>query len=143
MKSRITIRRGRRSGRPSVRSQLDLLIGQRRRLVFLLSGVSVVSAFTEAVTIAIIAQVGSQLANGRGVDSHSSLLHVHASIETLLWIAFALTIVRLLLQGPMSLLPAQIAADVAEGLRERMFRAFTGASWTYSRATARASCRRS
>jgi len=129
MRSRITSRRGAASKKPSVFSQLNLLIGPRRRLVFAVSGVSVVSAFTEAVTIAIIAQVGAELANGEGVHSHSSLLHVHASIGTLLWIALALAIVRLLLQGPMSLLPAQIAADVAEGLRERMFRAFTGASW--------------
>ena len=37
---------------------------------------------------------------------------------------------RLLLQIPLSILPARIAADVQASLRTRLFDAFTRASWT-------------
>jgi ATP-binding cassette subfamily B protein len=63
-------------------------------------------------------------------SSHSSIFNFHASVGTLLIIAFALTAVRLLLQIPMSVLPSRIAADVLAGVRQRLFNAFTRASWT-------------
>ena len=55
--------------------------------------------------------------------------HAHADVGTLITVAFALTIVRLILQWPLSVLPARIAADVQAGLRTRLFSAFTRASW--------------
>jgi ABC-type multidrug transport system fused ATPase/permease subunit len=114
----------------SMRSQLDLLIGDKRRLIVALSACSIVSGFTEAGILATIAQVAAARVGGSDkVHSHSGLFSVHASTTTLLWIAFALTVVRFVLQWPLSTLPARIAAEVQSGLRTKIFHAFTHASW--------------
>jgi ATP-binding cassette subfamily B protein len=114
----------------SMRSQLDLLIGDKRRLIVALSACSIVSGFTEAGILATIAQVAAARVGGSNkVHSHSGLFSVHASTTTLLWIAFALTVVRFVLQWPLSTLPARIAAEVQSGLRTKIFHAFTHASW--------------
>ena len=44
-------------------------------------------------------------------------------------IAFVLALVRLVMQIPLSILPARIAADVQAQLRTKLFYAFTCASW--------------
>ncbi len=48
---------------------------------------------------------------------------------TLLLVALALTTVRLVLQMPISILPARIGADVQARLRRDLLHAFTRASW--------------
>jgi ATP-binding cassette subfamily B protein len=112
-----------------MRSQLDLLIGGRRRPVVALSLSSIFAGFTEAGLLAIVAQVAAALVNGKGVHARTGFLTLHTSVGTLLWVAVALGVVRLLLQLPLSILPARIAADVQEALRRRIFRSFTRASW--------------
>ncbi len=115
--------------RGSMRSQLELLIGNKRRLIVSLSVLSILSGVTEAATLAIVAQVAATLVKGKGVHGKTGLFDVHASVGTLLWIGLALTLLRLFLQWPLSMLPARIAADVQMRLRTRVFRAFTRASW--------------
>lgn len=115
--------------RGSMRSQLELLIGSKRRLIASLSALSILSGVTEAATLAIVAQVAATLVKGKGVHGKTGLFDVHASVGTLLWIGLALTLLRLFLQWPLSVLPARIAADVQMSLRTRVFRAFTQASW--------------
>jgi ATP-binding cassette subfamily B protein len=111
-------------------SQLDLLIGDRRRLIAGVSICSVIAAFTEAGALAIIAQVAADLVGGsKNAHAKAGIFHLHASTGTLLWVGFALTLVRFVLQWPLSTLPARIAADVQAGLRTKIFRAFTRASW--------------
>lgn len=110
-------------------SKLDLLIGDRRPLVYLLACISVASGIAEALLIALIAQVAADLANGRALHQKTALFHITAPVGTLVWATIALAIVRLALQWPMSVLPARIAADVQLGLRSRLFRSFTTASW--------------
>jgi ATP-binding cassette, subfamily B, bacterial len=113
---------------PTMRSRLDLLIGDKRSLIVALSFCSIVAGFTEAISIAIIAQVAASLVSKNSAVK-SGLFHLHEPISTLLWIGFALTIIRLIMQWPISVLPAQISAEVARGLRTRIFRAFVHASW--------------
>jgi ABC-type multidrug transport system fused ATPase/permease subunit len=115
--------------RSTIRSQLDLLIGGRRRLMAALSVTSIISGVTEAAILAIVAQVAAALVNGKNLHAQTGILHLHASVATLLWIAFVLTLFRLALQWPLSVLPSRIAADVQERLRRRVFRAYVGASW--------------
>ena len=115
--------------RGSMRSQLELLIGNKRRLIVSLSVLSILSGVTEAATLAIVAQVAATLVKGKGVHGKTGLFDVHASVGTLLWIGLALTLLRLFLQWPLSVLPARIAADVQMSLRTRVFQAFTRASW--------------
>lgn len=122
----------RRAGRatPSMVSRLSMLIGDRRRSVVALSFVSIASGFTEAGIVALIAQVAATLVTGAKV-LHANIgpLHVHAGLGTLIGIAFALTIVRIIIQIPLSILLARIPADVQAGLRTRLFGAFSRASW--------------
>ncbi len=114
-----------------MRKQVDMLIGDKRHLIVALCACSFISAITEAATLAVIAEVAASLVgHGKGgVAAKVSLLHVHAPVSTLLWIGFALAGFRLFLQWPLSVLPARISAEVAAGLRRRIFRAFTQSSW--------------
>ena len=48
----------------SMRARLDVLIGDRRRLVFALAITSILSGFAEAATLALVAQVAANLVNG-------------------------------------------------------------------------------
>ena len=114
---------------PSVVSKLDLLIGDKRPLVYLLACISVASGIAESLLLAVIAQVATDLASGKALHQKAALFHITAPVGTLLWVSIALAFVRLALQWPLSVLPARIAADVQLGLRSRLFRAFTTASW--------------
>jgi ATP-binding cassette subfamily B protein len=112
----------------SMRTRLDLLIGDKRRLIAALSVTSVINGFCEALLLAIIAQAAASIV-GRHPNASRSLFHIHASSTHLLIIGVALAVVRVLLQWPLSALPARIAADVQASLRHRLFGAYTHASW--------------
>jgi ABC-type multidrug transport system fused ATPase/permease subunit len=123
---------GRRRQRdtPSMASRLSLLVGERRRSVVGLSLLSIASGFTEAGILALIAQVAATLVRGASVlHAHIGPFHVHTGIGTLIGAAFALTIIRIMIQVPISILPARIQADVQAKSRIRLFDAFSRASW--------------
>jgi ABC-type multidrug transport system fused ATPase/permease subunit len=114
----------------SMRHRVAILVGDKRGLVFALAVSSIVSGFTEAATLALLAQVGTSLARGaEHVQQHTGPFDIHASLSTLLAVAFGLTLLRLLLQLPISYLPARIASDVQRNMRINLFHAFTKASW--------------
>jgi ATP-binding cassette, subfamily B, bacterial len=120
--------------RPSTREQLDLLIGDKRSLIAMIAFTSMIAGFCEAALLAIIAQVAAGLVNSpKGHSaSHtkaSGLFDLHVSIGTLLWVGLALALARFVLQWPLSVLPAKIAADVQATLRLKLFRSFSRASW--------------
>ena len=111
-------------------SRVSLLIGDRRRAVAALAVCSILSGFTEAALLAVIAEVAATLVGGgKGAHVHSGVVQIHTSVGTLLIVAFGLAFLRLALQAPLSILPARIAADVQAGLRERLFDSYTRASW--------------
>jgi ABC-type multidrug transport system fused ATPase/permease subunit len=114
----------------STRSKVALLIGDKRRLVAGLAAASVVSGFTEATTLAIVAQVAAALVGGsHRVHATVGALGVHATVGRLILIGLILTLIRLVLQWPLSVLPARIASGVGAAARRKVFRAFTEASW--------------
>lgn len=121
----------RRPDRPdSSWAQLMPLLGGRRRTVVLLSILSILSGFAEAAVLAVVAQVAASLVTGAGsVSVEIGPVEVNTSIDDLLLIAAALSLIRLLLQIPISVLPARIAADVQATLRRGLFEAFSKASW--------------
>jgi ABC-type multidrug transport system fused ATPase/permease subunit len=120
----------RRDARSTMRSRLEFLIGNRRRLIAGLAGASVLSGFTEAAFLAIVAQVAAKLATkAKTLSVNLGPFHVHTDIGTILLIAVALAICRLVLQFPLAILPARIAAEVQAGFRKRLFNAYTRASW--------------
>jgi ABC-type multidrug transport system fused ATPase/permease subunit len=123
-------RRGGQKKSSGVRDHLLPLLGERRGLIGALALSSICSGFTEALTLGVIAQVAAALVNGsRHVAIDVGPVHLVAAIGTLVAVAFALTLLRLALQFPISILPARIAADVQSQLRKRLFDAFTHASW--------------
>jgi ATP-binding cassette subfamily B protein len=113
----------------SGRTRLSLLIGERRKLVVALVITSILSGFAEAATLAAIALLAAVITGASRPHTHLSLIHLDASAGTLITIAFVFATVRLLLQFPLSILPARIAADVQASLRTRLFHSFTRASW--------------
>jgi ABC-type multidrug transport system fused ATPase/permease subunit len=115
----------------SMRRRVSLLLGDRRRSVAVLAVCSIFSGFCEAGTLALIAQIASSLVTGKKtVHFNHAFIHLNASLWTLILIAFGLTLLRLLLQFPLSILPARIAANVQGNLRTALFDAFTRASWS-------------
>ena len=114
-----------------MRSQLDLLIGERRSLIAAVAGTSIIAGFAEAGLIAVIAQVAASLVSSKvgGHGARTGLFDVHASVDTLLWFGLLLALVRMVLQWPLSVLPARIASDVQASLRTKVFDAFMRASW--------------
>jgi ABC-type multidrug transport system fused ATPase/permease subunit len=111
-------------------AQLRPLLGDRRGSILALGLGSVLSGFTEAGILAIVAEVAATLVN-RVTRVHLEIgpLHVQATVGALLAIALVLAVLRIALQVWISFLPARIAADVQGHLRRRMFDAFTRASW--------------
>jgi ABC-type multidrug transport system fused ATPase/permease subunit len=109
---------------------LELLIGDKRRLIVELSLISIFSGFTESATLAIVGEVAAALVKGaHKANAKLGPVYVHASVLTLIEIGFGLTVIRLIMQWPLSTLPARVASQVQAGLRERIFGAFTRASW--------------
>lgn len=125
------IGRRKKQGEPrSLWDQLQPLLGERRRSVAALASLSVVSGFTEAGILAVVAQVAASLVSGATeVNTSIGPFQAHTSVGTLLAIAALLAVLRIVLQVPISYLPARMAADVQAHLRTDLFDAFTKASW--------------
>ena len=114
----------------SIRSRLQPLLVGRRRSVLALALFSLLSGLTEAGVLAVVAQVAASLVSGAThVTANIGPLHVHATVGALLAAAAVLSVIRLSLQVPISLLPARISADVWARLGKDLFDAFTRASW--------------
>jgi len=109
---------------------VKLLIGDRRGSVIALVLGSILAGFAEAGTLALLAEIAASLVSGaKEVSLHVGGLHIHASVPVLIDVAFVFVIGRIMLQVPLSILPARIAADVQNGLRRDLFDAYSRASW--------------
>jgi ABC-type multidrug transport system fused ATPase/permease subunit len=107
-----------------------LFRGQRLRVITLVVA-SVLAGFCESAVLAAIAQAAGALVDGvRKVHAAVGSVHVNETVGALLVIAFGLAIARLVLQVPLSTVPARIAADVQSRLQRGLFEAYTRASWT-------------
>jgi len=116
-----------------MRERLNLLIGNRRGLIALLALCSILAGFTEAATLAMVAQLAASVVGGTHKGTHNavlSLVNLHASVGTQILIAFGLASLRLLFQIPLSVLPARVSAEVMARLRIELFDAFSRASWS-------------
>lgn len=92
--------------------------------------VSVVAGLIEAAILAAVAQAAAALVNGaRRVDTAFGPLHVNESITALLAVTFGLAVVRLVLQAPLSILPARIVTITAVKFQRDVFAAYSRASW--------------
>ena len=111
--------------------QLRFLLRGRRALIVALVIVSVLSGLCEASILAVVAEAAAALV-GRIHEVHISdgPLHVSATIGGLLAVGFLLIAARLVLQLPIVVLPANLAAEVQRSLRRGLVAAFASASWT-------------
>jgi ATP-binding cassette subfamily B protein len=111
-------------------ARLSVLLGERRSTVVWLALTSLVSGFAEAGSLALLAEIAAGLVDDKK-RTHIPIGWIHASptIGALIAIAFGLSLLRLVMQIPISILPARIAADVQANLRTKLFYAFTDASW--------------
>jgi ATP-binding cassette, subfamily B, bacterial len=113
-----------------MRYRISLLLGKRRSSVGVLAICSIFSGFTESGVLALIAQVAATLVSGhKKVHFDHGPIHVDASMKSLILVAFGLVVLRILLQFPISVLPARIASDVQATMRTKLFDAFSHASW--------------
>ena len=68
-----------------MRHRVSLLLGKRRKSVIVLAGCSILSGFTEAGTLALIAQIASTLVTGsKVVHFDHAFIHVSATLGTLI-----------------------------------------------------------
>jgi ATP-binding cassette subfamily B protein len=117
-------------GRASAWRQFRPLLGDRRRPIVGLAATAVLSGFTEAGVLAIVAEVATTLVNSvTHVHLQIGPWHATLTVGALLAIAFALALIRVALQVSISLIPARTAAEVQGNFRRRIFAAFTRASW--------------
>ncbi|HEV3322980.1 MAG TPA: ABC transporter ATP-binding protein [Solirubrobacteraceae bacterium] len=115
----------------TARARLSLLLGDRRGAVAMLAGSSILSGFAEAGMLVLLTQIAAAIATGaRHVHTHVGPLRLHTTVGELLLVALALTAFRLVLQVPISILPARIGAEVQARLRRDLLHAFTRASWS-------------
>ena len=111
-------------------SQLDLLIGTKRRTIVTLVMFSILSGFAETATLAIIAQAAASLVTrSKQITVSVAGQPIHAGVGVVLAVGLGAAFFKLLLSWPLSTLPATIAADVQQNLRLRVLRAFGRASW--------------
>ena len=111
-------------------ARVNFVIGERRGKAAALVVTSFFSAICESATLVLVAQIAVDLVKkGKPVTINVAHIPVHASVATLIWIALGLAVVRLLLQFPLSILPARISSDVQAALRLKLFNAFSAASW--------------
>ena len=111
-------------------ARFGLLIGASYGPVVALMVASVAAGLAEAGILAAVAQAAAALVDGANrVRSTVGPIAISVSIGTLLDATFVLAVVRLALQGPLSILPARIVANAAANLQRTAFAAFSGASW--------------
>lgn len=114
----------------SRREQLELLLGESRWEILRLVGVSIFSGLIEAAILGVLAQIAAGLVKGsKRVRVDLAHVHIAATMPKLIVIVGALVVARGVLQLPLSLWPARIAADVQVKLRLKLFDAYTHACW--------------
>jgi ATP-binding cassette, subfamily B, bacterial len=115
---------------PTMRSRMRSLIGDQRRLIGAVAFFAILSAIAEAASLALLAQIAASLVRPKGDHVRLTLLHIHAPTKTLILAAFIIAVARLVLvQIPLTVLPARIITEVAARLRTNLFEAFSNASW--------------
>ena len=94
------------------------LLGESRGDVAALALVSVVTGFVESAILAVVAEAAAAIVDGsRKVSISVASAHGSLTVGALLVVGLALALVRFVLQGPMSTLPARMAARVQAGIQ--------------------------
>ena len=115
----------------SGRERLESLLGERRSLMVALAVSSIISGLAESFMLVALAQIAATIA---GKHKHGQMikipvLHLHGSTGQMFAYAAAFAVVRLIMQWPLSHLPARIGAEVQAKLRSDLSHAYSRASW--------------
>jgi ATP-binding cassette, subfamily B, bacterial len=115
----------------STRKAMRSLVAGHGRAVIGLSVTAFLSGLAEAGILAVVAEVGTALVYG---SDHVKLglgsFTLRPSVTAMLIVAAALSLVRVALLAVNAHLQARLAADVQTTLRDRLFGAFSRASWS-------------
>ena len=118
------------SKKASTGELISVLIGKRRGAVIWLAICSIVAGIVEAAFLATIVEIALALVkHTKNIGPHAGVFHINASVHVLLIVGFVLVTTRILLQAPLSILPARIASHVQGQMRKELFHSFTVASW--------------
>ena len=113
------------------KGQLRFLLRGRRSPVIVLVIVSVLSGICEASLLGVIAEAAAALVGSlHELHIAAGPISISATIGGLLGVGFLLVAARLVLQMPIVVLPANLAAEVQRSLRQGLVEAFASASWT-------------
>lgn len=108
-----------------------LLFGHRPSLIAGLIASSIAAALCESAILTAVAEVATALAKGStAVSIRLGPVGLSAPVGAWLGLSFAFVLARLALQLPLSFFPARVTSDVQGELRDRVFAAFTRASWS-------------
>ncbi len=118
----------------SMRANLSLLIGDRRRMIVGVGVYSIITGLAEAATLALVAELAASVVGQGHHAGHNGrvglpVLTLHTSTTNLIIAAYAMCALRLAVQVPLSALVARIPAEVMAKLRTELFDAFNRASW--------------
>jgi ATP-binding cassette, subfamily B, bacterial len=111
-------------------ARLSPLMGGRRPTLIIVAMVSTAAGIAEAGVLALIARIAAAMSGGLETAVRFGPFDLRSSTSSLLVIAAALAVVRLVLQLVVARLPASLSAQVQSRLRTRLFDAFLAASWT-------------
>lgn len=115
---------------PTNTAMRSLVAGHERRVVGL-SVTAFLSGIAEAGVLAVVAVVGTALVEGSDqVKVEVGSFVLRPSVTTMLVFAALLSLARVVLLGVNAHLQARLAADVQTTLRDRLFGAFSRASWS-------------
>jgi len=116
--------------RRAARSLVAPLLSEQRWSVLALVSASMLSAFSESLILAVLAETGAAIAGGASrAHIHVLGLNLQPRIGALFLAALVLMVFRLLVQIPITMLPPRILTSVQAKLRKRLLHAFTSASW--------------
>src|SRR5205807_1433408 len=120
---------GRSARSATLSARLDFVIGRRRGKIAALALLSLLAGLLEAMTLALTAQLAAALVKG---EHHLAvrLLPINAPVLTLIAVAGGLSVLRIVLQFPLAIVPAQIGSQVQADMRIKLFDAFMRASWS-------------
>ena len=115
---------------PSLRSRMRLLLGQQRKSLAAIAVIAVISTMVEAVTLALLAEIAASLVKRNQSHVTLSLVHIHASTKTLIFVDLIIVLLRIpLLQVPGTIIPARMLTGLTARVRTDLFNAYSHASW--------------
>lgn len=111
--------------------RLEPFIGASRPRIAVLAVTSVVSGFAEGAILLLVVHLALAISTGKhATPVDFPLVSTVLTVPTLLVIAIALVLFRLLLLYVSAHVPARVSADVQGALRERLTAAYLGATWS-------------